>query len=92
MPGGGCYKAIIESTPVYVHPSSTLLGEQAEWVGLSRTRSLPQRASTCTGPQALSRSGSQRLYRPFSRWQAPEVPCQKTEAGAHKAFTQQVCR
>ncbi|KAK1769183.1 P-loop containing nucleoside triphosphate hydrolase protein [Phialemonium atrogriseum] len=30
--GSGCYKTLIEGTPVYVHPSSALFGKQAEWV------------------------------------------------------------
>ncbi|KAF4461739.1 ATP-dependent RNA helicase DHX8 [Fusarium albosuccineum] len=30
--GSGGYKTLIEGTPVYIHPSSALLGKQAEWV------------------------------------------------------------
>ncbi len=30
--GSGSYAALIEGTPVYVHPSSALFGKQAEWV------------------------------------------------------------
>lgn len=30
--GSGCYKTLIEGTPVYVHPSSALFGKQVEWV------------------------------------------------------------
>jgi ATP-dependent RNA helicase DHX8/PRP22 len=30
--GAGCYKTLIEGTPVSVHPSSVLFGKQAEWV------------------------------------------------------------
>jgi ATP-dependent RNA helicase DHX8/PRP22 len=30
--GAGCYKTIVESTPVQLHPSSALFGKQAEWV------------------------------------------------------------
>ncbi|KAF2797073.1 P-loop containing nucleoside triphosphate hydrolase protein [Melanomma pulvis-pyrius CBS 109.77] len=30
--GAGCYKTIIESTAVYLHPSSALFGKSAEWV------------------------------------------------------------
>ena len=30
--GAGGYKTLIESTPIYMHPSSALFGEQAEWV------------------------------------------------------------
>ncbi|KAI1735703.1 hypothetical protein F4680DRAFT_434268 [Xylaria scruposa] len=30
--GAGCYKTIVESTPVYMHPSSALFRKNADWV------------------------------------------------------------
>ncbi|KAF7547679.1 hypothetical protein G7Z17_g7555 [Cylindrodendrum hubeiense] len=30
--GPRCYKTLLSGTPVYVHPSSVMLGKQAEWV------------------------------------------------------------
>lgn len=30
--GPRCYKTLLSGTPVYVHPSSAMLGKQAEWV------------------------------------------------------------
>jgi ATP-dependent RNA helicase DHX8/PRP22 len=30
--GSGCYKTLVESTAVYLHPSSALFGKSAEWV------------------------------------------------------------
>ena len=30
--GAGCYKAVVQGTQVYMHPSSALFGKQAEWV------------------------------------------------------------
>ncbi|KAI0544200.1 P-loop containing nucleoside triphosphate hydrolase protein [Xylaria curta] len=30
--GAGCYKTIVESTPVYMHPSSAIFRKKADWV------------------------------------------------------------